>query len=94
MESVNKDISLVNLKVKLYPNPAESYTNIELVSEINTSFEYKVIDIEGRVISTKKDIPVNGYKEEQVDISNLKSGIYFIMISNEQYKETFKLIVK
>jgi chitodextrinase len=92
--AVNQDISFANLKVKLYPNPAESYTNIELISESNTTFEYKVIDIEGRVISTKRDIPVNGYQEEHVDISNLKSGIYFIMISNQQYKETFKLIVK
>ena len=94
LASVPKEPLLTNLKVKLYPNPAEIYTTLELITESKTNFEYKVIDLQGRVLLTKNSISVNGYKEEKIDISNLKSGVYFIMISNNEIKETLKLIVK
>ncbi|MFC2151557.1 endonuclease [Bacteroidota bacterium] len=86
--------SLYNLKVKLFPNPAEGYTNIELISEESAVFEYQVIDLGGRVLLKEENILVNGYKEERIDVSNLKSGVYFVLISNPEFKETFKLIVK
>ena len=83
-----------NVNAKLYPNPANGETTLELITDDITNVSYKVIDLQGRVLITKDDIVVNGYQEERIDISNLKNGIYFIMVYNNKINNSYKLIVK
>jgi len=59
-----------------------------------TSVSYKLIDLQGRTILAKDDIQVNGYQEEKIDVQSMKSGIYFMMIYNNEISESYKLIVE
>ncbi|MCK9321549.1 MAG: leucine-rich repeat protein [Bacteroidales bacterium] len=86
-----EDISLSNIQTKLYPNPtnSKSYLEIEgLVSEADVL----VYDIVGRVIQKYK---INqGTKELEIDLSTYSKGVYSIRIVNESINQTKKLIVQ
>ena len=85
---------VVNVNAKIYPNPASGETTLELTSDELTTISYKLIDLQGRVVISKDEIQVNGYQEERINIENVKTGIYFIMIYNNEMKESYKLIVE
>lgn len=71
----------------VYPNPSTEYFNIK--SDINIA-SLKILDASGRLL---KDEFVNS-KLKQIDISDLKAGIYFVItnISGRYFSE--KLIVR
>lgn len=75
---------------KLYPNPAKRIVNIDLREKGN--FQYQILDKSG--IFVKKGELLS--KLNQIDISNLKNGLYFLKIYNNQKKEieTKKLIIE
>jgi hypothetical protein len=61
-------------QIKIYPNPATDYINIDAPN--NYSFEiYSIIG--AKMLDTK---------EKQIDISSFKKGIYFVVIKNEKGK--------
>jgi hypothetical protein len=71
---------------KVYPNPASNSLN---VISTNVDLEsYEIYDIQGRMINSNLFISTN-----QVDISQLQSGMYLIKLIS-QYGETVKRFVK
>lgn len=58
--------------ISVFPNPASNYISLR---EINTGLHFSIIDLNGKEV-------LNGLTEEQVDISNLNKGVYFIEIIN------------
>lgn len=73
----------------IYPNPASGSVSILLNATVTFS-EIVIVDVLGKIVQTKT-IKNN---QSDLDISNLKSGIYFITINNEGMKTTKKLVVK
>lgn len=73
----------------IYPNPASGSVSILLNATV-TSSEIVIVDVLGKIVQTKT---INS-NQSDLDISNLKSGIYFITINNEGMKTTKKLVVK
>lgn len=59
--------------VKIFPNPVQDYVNIE--SDKNF-IAYDIIDESGKQILSKD------FKENKIDISNLKIGVYFIKLKS------------
>jgi len=59
--------------VKIFPNPVQDFVNIE--SDKNF-IAYEIIDESGKLILSKD------YKGNKIDISNLKTGIYFITLKS------------
>lgn len=86
-------LSLLDLDIetiKLYPNPANQYINIEAPqNEALTSTE--IYDSTGKLIKTVAFKNLN--TTQQLDISNLASGVYFINIQTTKKQETKKIII-
>lgn len=64
------------------PNPAKDYVEIRANEKIIT---FEVIDILGKVVLTA---PFSN----QIDISSLASGLFFITVESNSYKKTIKFI--
>ena len=82
------------LRLDAYPNPTSGNVTLEFEALETVSMELTIMDLSGRVMT--KNI-ING--EEGINIYNLDltlyaKGIYFIRVSNENVKETFKVIVQ
>lgn len=71
--------------VVIYPNPAKNVLNI--VNAENASIE--VFNILGQAIYNKSNIDLN----EQVNVSNLTSGAYFVKITDGTSVKTDKFII-
>ncbi len=59
--------------VKIFPNPVQDYINIESDRDF---FAYEIIDESGRLVLNKD------FKGNKIDISNLKTGLYFIKLKS------------
>ncbi|WP_240673121.1 T9SS type A sorting domain-containing protein [Aequorivita ciconiae] len=71
--------------VSIYPNPAQDILNISNAETSNIA----IYDMLGRMIISKDNIEMN----EQLNISNLSEGAYFVKISKEGNVTTKKFIV-
>jgi hypothetical protein len=63
--------------IKFYPNPATDILYLEIPDNSVEGFEVELINLAGQVIFSQ-----SGYTE-QIDVSNLKSGIYFVKVKSE-----------
>lgn len=78
------DLVLENLS--LYPNPVAN--RLKLGSTASGSIrEFKIFDLGGRQIKQGEVFPVTG-----LEVSDLKSGVYFLQVSAEKQQQTIKFI--
>lgn len=78
----------MSMVAKVYPNPVIDMIHVELGS--NDSKTIRVINQNGQVLKIDKTNQIN----VQMDLSDLKTGIYILEVSNEQtgVKETKKIV--
>jgi len=72
-------------KVSIYPNPANDILNIKNAE--NTSL--KVYDVLGKLVASKDNIAIN----EQLKVSALQNGTYFIKFTDNNSVSTKKFII-
>ena len=79
-----------NFNLAVFPNPASSTLNVVLEG-LTHDVTIRLMDIQGKSIRTMKHAA--GLKQaEQIDISNLSKGIYYLEISNEEVQKTVRVI--
>ena len=69
----------------MFPNPANGYLNFTTNS--NENIDVQIFDILGKSVLRSENV------RNSVDISELKSGVYFVQIVLGTEKSTKKLIV-
>lgn len=81
--------------VRIYPNPAASYTNIELEIANTTNVSIRVFDMSGKLVYTKSlDNLTEGVYTETINCQNMQKGVYLINVLTESQMMTSKLVVK
>ncbi|MHA7055931.1 DUF5060 domain-containing protein [Aquimarina sp. M1] len=80
VEDVNKQ------KLRLYPNPAQSFINIQGL----TTAEVSIYDTTGRKVMSSITIPES--ENNAIDISRIPSGVYFMVIRDGKSQNTLKFI--
>jgi hypothetical protein len=86
--SLEKETNEVENKIKVYPNPASDFINVD----ISHKSLYQLIDINGKIVLQGELVEL----ENRIEISGKQAGIYFLNISDLQKKEkqTVKIIIK
>lgn len=74
-----------SLNFELYPNPT---TNDAVTINLTGTYTYSVTDLKGSII-----LNGNGNGMNEIDLSGVEKGIYFITIQQENQTATTKLIV-
>lgn len=81
--------------VRIYPNPAASYANIEMEIANATNVSIRIFDMSGKVVYTKSlDNLTEGVYTETINCQNMQKGVYLINVLTESQMMTSKLIVK
>jgi hypothetical protein len=70
-------------EIYIYPNPASTLLNIEA----NESYQLMLVDVMGNVILNQK-------AEKSIDVSSLKTGVYFLKFTNSENTKTIKFVKK
>lgn len=65
---------------EIYPNPANN--NIHLVTDAHKNLEYMITDISGKQIRTG-DLE-KGFNQQNINISELKSGVYHLSLISKE----------
>lgn len=83
------DVSSTLKGMKIYPNPAVNYLTVELPDFFTGKYTICISDLAGRIVLQKSVLgePV------MLDISELKTGYYFLSVSDGKQKLTTGLVV-
>jgi len=73
--------------LKISPNPAKNFVQIEMVNLNRKDFSFTISDLSGRTILAIKN-------ENRIDVSKLENGVYLGTMSVEEQKVTKKIIIK
>ena len=68
------------LGLNIFPNPAQSYVNIDYRLEPGLAYDIRVINLVGKEVFTRKVSRLSG--TERVDLSAVPNGVYFVQISS------------
>lgn len=79
-----------NLKLDIYPNPANGIVNIKVNSSNVESLEVKVYSITGQLIQSEN---VKNANNLSIDMSNEKVGVYFATVTIDGYSIVKKIMI-
>ena len=75
----------------VYPNPVSDFITLE-ASQMIAETQIAIFDVVGKIIFTETQVPQKGTLV--VNLSHLKSGMYFLKVSSEGNSITKKLIIQ
>ncbi|PLX25113.1 MAG: hypothetical protein C0599_01230 [Salinivirgaceae bacterium] len=81
-----KENNLLNT-MKIYPNPAKDAISLDFKIE---NANVKIMDVSGKVVLSKEKVNRN----EEINVSSLSHGMYFIVLENSSYYITDKLVIE
>jgi len=71
-----------------------SQLNLQTISSKERNLNYAIVDMAGRRIE-KGDLTVaKGKRQYTLDVSNLPSGLYFLLLQNKEVQSTVKFLLK
>lgn len=83
---------VLNIGLKLYPNPANSVLNVEIESDFNSQAQLEIYDYMGRLFDTEAIIINAGYNVVSKSVNTLQNGNYLLRISTDG-KATFRKFI-
>jgi hypothetical protein len=86
-----KNMSALNNTIKVYPSPAFNELNISIENISQLPANLVIYDMLGKEV-VKQTITTKNFNE-QLNISQLNNGVYFLYLSNNNMKQTVKFIV-
>jgi hypothetical protein len=88
-------IDLSDKKASVFPNPAKNNLTIQFPNTIDSDTEVTITTINGQVIK-KQIISQNEliYNQKQIDIADLKNGMYLLQLHSNNYFKTLKIVVQ
>lgn len=92
VKDVEEDAAVnVISNVKVYPNPANNYLNVEFSQALEGEHDWQMVDVLGRTVvsGTTND----GDELFSIDIERLSAGAYFFVIRNDKVYTQRKIII-
>ena len=93
LSGINEEELLIK-HLKIYPNPANERINITFDNSESKRIEIKLFDILGRTIYEKGYTNINSAANLSIDISEFRSGIYFIQVQTDRGILNRKIVVQ
>jgi aminopeptidase N len=76
-----------DIDFSVYPNPASSFVNIVL-DNVYGSMELSIVDILGKIVYSRTIVNPIGKINEQINLDNIETGIYYIVLDSKGLKKT------
>ena len=89
----SKGIIQIVDEILIFPNPVKNHLNVKLLSQSNSQETIDIYNVNGRIVKQFKH-SFSLYENIRLDLSDLPSGIYVIMIINATRVITSHKIIK
>ena len=81
--------------LKVYPNPAHNLATIVYSLEKDAQLQFAIVDMTGRIVMQKEmEKQFSGFNSFNIDLTELKKGVYFVKLNSATFTKTTKLIVR
>lgn len=88
-----EDQKPLSARISLYPNPASNVLHLDLNMELTGALELSVVDLQGRQIyKLNSSDPNAGLRQQQLDVSLWRSGLYFVRVSANGQEATKRFL--
>lgn len=96
IETSTEEVDIVDVQqVKMYPNPASDFVNIEYEAFANGEAKIQLMDGNGRIAQAIFNGQISkGVQELNFEVNDLASGIYYVQFVMEEAIFTKKIIVE
>jgi hypothetical protein len=95
INTVNDNNILAPVTVKVYPNPVHEVGRLEIKNlKANTKLNLVISDVLGRSVYQKKVITLQNITIESINMSNFKSGTYFLTVFFDGNKKQSIKVIK
>ena len=79
---------------KVTPNPSSGILNVMLTTENPTALQLKVVDQLGKVVFELERNELSNQHREQLDLTHLAKGVYFIQAISGDKTSSSKFVIK
>ncbi len=86
-----EEVSIADLNI--YPNPTTNVLNVEFSTKDTGKTKFDIFDLNGRLIKTVSQENTNQVNQ-QINVENLQTGTYILVINTGKYTATHKFIKK
>jgi hypothetical protein len=77
--------------MNVFPNPASSVFFVSFEQELRKNYQWNLVDLLGRVLSSGK--ATEGSKQIEINVQNLSEGTYFFVIQNNKVYAQRKVVI-
>jgi len=91
VEDTSSTNQLPSFEVKMFPNPAQEFTNIQLSSQLQEEWSIQIFNLNGQLVQVEH---YQNSPQERVDVSNLKPGTYIVKVYGGGYNFDYMKLVK
>ncbi|RZT91813.1 putative secreted protein (Por secretion system target) [Ancylomarina subtilis] len=81
-------------EVNIYPNPASEYFDLSLSLEQEVDLTIYIYDLNGRLVSSTKELNCVGDYTKRMNVSGLESGMYLVVVKGDDINFSKRLVVK
>jgi protein-tyrosine-phosphatase len=78
----------------IYPNPAYDGVDVSFFSDNESAYSIRLVDLVGNALSSQNGVSINGENVKHINLSGVKSGIYFLELINGTEKSTEKVVIE
>lgn len=79
---------------QIFPNPVDQFLNVDLSIDTGNFYRIEIIDLKGAILkSVYREIDISGKYQEQINVSDISSGIYFCRIQSATHNASLKLTI-
>ena len=86
--------SISQLEIVIYPNPSSGNFTIEFLSNKSNTLSISVVDILGKIVASESWIVYEGENRKGLDLFSLSSGVYTVLVKNEEGVSQQRIIIQ
>lgn len=87
-----------NIAFGVYPNPVNSDRKINIIYDINkttaTKSVIEIYNVSGKQVLKTEILNSEGFYNKEIDLGDLRSGIYLMRFDSGNYQKTRKIVLK
>ena len=81
-------------EINVYPNPATSFVNVEVISDKAQQFNASMVDMMGKTVYVDQINHDGGTGMYKINVNNLAKGVYFLHLNSENGSTVQKIVVR
>jgi len=81
-----------NSRLTLFPNPVSNELKVMIQSSSAEPIEIQILDIQGKTVYFLTEHTLPGYRQINIDLSDLQKGLYVCRVNNGKSRQTRKFL--